>query len=181
MSRAFRIYALYSVASIALIVLFFLITEIRSVKLLALSMLALAWGIRPVTTEPLPMVLTVFATLSFLYGMFAVAIPPTILLALLGVVALVITSAALLEMNMYSSARAAAATLLVVEGAHIVSLWTLDPISRSILVAVPLALFLRIHPFEPEVERHPAHFAFDLVVAFVVLAAISAGGNWSVI
>ena len=181
MSRTLRIYTLYALTSILLIVLFFLITEIRSLKILALGMLALAWGIRPVTTEPLPMVLTVFATLGVLYGMFAVAIPPTILLALLGVVAFAVTSAALLEMNMYSSARAAAATLLVVEGAQIVSLWTLDPISRSILVAVPLALFLRIHPFEPEVERHPAHFALDLVMAFAVLTAISFLGNWSVI
>ena len=180
MNRAQSTYILYGATSIILVVLFSLITEIRILKVVAIAMLALAWGIRPITTEPLPMVLTVFSTLIFLYGIFAWNIPQVVLLGLLGVVSFAITSAALTELKTFSPARAAAATLVVIEGAHIVANWTLDQISRAILVTVPLALFLRIHPFEPEVERHPAHFISDLGAAFVVLAAVSALGNWSV-
>lgn len=171
--------ALFIIISIATVLLLGLITQSRLLQASAIGLLLFTWGIRPITKEPLPIILCAFAALIFFYTLTIWEVPKVLLLGMFALFSGGIVAAALLEGEQFTVPRLLGSVLLLVEGAHVVSFWTVDPISRAILVATPFALFLRLHPFEKEVIKHPRQFALDLFAAFAVMLVISKVGNWS--
>lgn len=169
---------LYVALSVILIVVFSFVTDIRLLQLSAIVLLLVTWAIRPLLPELLPIVLAMFAGINYFYTLGVWGINSLVPLTLFGFVAVGIAIASLWEVGALAWARVLASSLILIEGAHLTSLWSLDPISRAILITTPFALWLRLHPFEHQVSRHPRQFSVDLVVALLVIVLVSRFGTW---